>query len=292
MNILSSPLRRCVLQISDMHSGGDLGLLNPACVLIRANDDGSVEEWTPELTPTQRYLLALLDEKLGEVADWAGDDEIILLHTGDATQGDRFEEAVIAGVTKGDQRKIAASNIVYICRRLPNIKKVRLITGTLVHVPDGAEARIAADLRQTTGLDVQSAHHERINISSAVLEVAHHGPHPGTRDWTRGNVALYHLRSRIYEDRRQGVRPADAYIYGHFHQFVSVPHEDEWLNERRLLRLVVAPSMVGLGHFARKVTKSPPFITHGLVGYEITNGGISQVAAFTRTLDLRKEETL
>ena len=267
-------------------------MLNPDCVLIRANADGEDEEWAPIPTSTQRYLWELLDEKLGEVASWAGGDEIILLHTGDATQGDRFGEAAIEGVTKSDQRKIAASNIAYICKRLPNVKKARLITGTLVHVPDCAEARIAASLRQDTGLDVQSAHHERLNISGAVIEVAHHGPHPGTRDWTRGNVALYHLRSRIYEDRRQGVRPADAYIYGHFHQFVSVPHEDEWLNERRMLRLVVAPSMVGLGHFARKVAKSPAFITHGLVGYEIMNGGISQVVAFKRTLDLRKEETL
>ena len=292
MNIRSGPPRRCVLQISDMHAGGALGLLNPACVLIRANDDGEDEEWTPEPSSTQQYLWGLLGEKLGEIADWADGDEIILLHTGDATQGDRFAEATIKDVTRSDQRVIAASNLAYICEALPNIRRARLITGTLVHVPDCAEARISARLRKAAGIDVQSVHHVRLNISGAILEVAHHGPSAGTRDWLRGNVALYHLRDRVYRDRRGGLRAADCYIYGHFHTFVPAVLPDEWLGEWRLLRLVVAPSMTGLGHHARKTAKSPPFVEHGLVGYEIAGGRIAQVVAFTRKLDLRKEETL
>ena len=286
------PTLRCVLQISDMHAGSRWGLYNPECVLIRANDDGDVEEWQPALTPTQRYLWSLLDDKLGEIADWAGGDEILLFHTGDATQGDRYTEAMMLDITRSDQRAIATSNLAYICRRLPQIRKVRLITGTLVHVPNDAEARTAADLREETGLDVASAHHVRANISGAVFEIAHHGPFPGSRDWLRGNVALYHLKDRVYRDRRAGIRPADVYMYGHFHTFVEVPLADEWLGESRLLRLVIAPSMVGMGHYARKSTRSAPFVSHGLVGYGVVNGMVAEVVPFKRRLDLRTEETL
>ena len=105
-------------------------------------------------------------------------------------------------------------------------------------------------------------------------------------------MARLHLLSRILEDRAIGKRPADCYCYGHYHVFVESIISDEWLGERRLLRITIAPSMVGLGNFARKTAKSPAYIEHGMVGYDIVPGRIAQVVTFKEGLDLRKEETL
>ena len=248
--------RRIIAVVSDIHSGYRLGLCDPNVVLLKEDDEGDICEWTPELTTTQHRLWDAYLDNLASLERFADGDEILALHTGDATHGDRYN-ATIPETTREDQRAIAIANLLPLAN-LPTVQKMRLVTGTEVHVPESAEARIAYRLGQEATKDIRCLHHARFSVDGRIADVAHHGPPPGSRDWLRGNVALYYLRDRVYVDRRNGVRPADVYLRGHFHDYVPVPMHDEWEGERRLFWLVVVPSFSGLTHYARKVTRSVP----------------------------------
>lgn len=282
--------RRILLALSDIHAGHRLGLLSPATVLVKEDDMGRVYYWTPQLGATQQWLWECYQSCLSDAADLAGDDELIVIHDGDATNGDAHG-GNIPETTRADQREIAKANLEPLAR-LPQVRTVRLVTGTAVHVPDCAEARVADDLSALGVADVQAAHHERVTVDGVTFDLAHHGPHPGSRDWLRGNTALYYLKSAIYQDRRLGKEPARCYIRGHFHEYVPVPHEEIWGGQRYRYDLTVIPSFCGLTDFARKVTRSSPALTVGMVAYVVQAGQLTQIEPFLHHLDLRLEEAL
>ena len=282
--------RRIVAALSDIHSGYRLGLLNPDTVLVRAKPKGGDEDWTPDLTTTQVELWKVYLKNIKEIKRFAGRDEIIAIHGGDATQGSRYN-ARIEGVTDEDERTIAVANLMPFMSFL-NVQKMRLVTGTESHVPDSAEARIARTLREESGKDVQCLHHARTAIDGVTLDIAHHGPFPGSRDWLHGNVATYYLRDRIYKDRRGGIEPATVYLRGHFHEWVHVTLNDCWEGVDRTHHLIVLPSFSGLTHFARKVTKSTPYLTTGMAAFEIIDGELARIKPVKQTWDLRCEEEL
>jgi hypothetical protein len=214
----------------------------------------------------------------------------VVVHCGDATQGDRHEGAM-KDVTRDDQREIARVNLAR-AARMRQVLAMRLTTGTAVHVPDCAEARIAAALNGKDGVEVRACHHERLGVDGVIFDVAHHGPPPGVRDWLKGNTALYYLKSAIYTDRRMGLEPARAYIRGHFHEYVPVPYEDLWHGVDRRYDLTVLPSFCGFTEHARKVTRSSPQLTVGMVGYEIVGGRLVEIHPLRKSVDLRMEEEL
>ncbi|RPJ40106.1 MAG: hypothetical protein EHM35_00440 [Planctomycetaceae bacterium] len=290
MALFKRNTRRVVLALSDTHGGSRIGLLNPATVLERADDLGRVERWTPALGATQRWLWECYQAILSDAADLAGDDEIVAVHDGDITNGDRFGGNV-PDTTLEDQRVIAEHNMLPVLA-LPQVKRARLVTGTAVHVPNCAEARVAARLVLHTGKEVAALHHGRANVDGVVFDLAHHGPHPGSRDWLRGNVALYYLKSAVYEDRRIGKEPARVYVRGHFHEYVPARYEEYWNDARGLYDLTVIPSFCGLNDHGRKATRSAPVLTVGMVAYVIEAGRLARIEPFTRRLDLRIEETL
>jgi len=277
--------------LADMHAGHRLGLLNPETVLLREADDGSVEEWTPELTETQRRLWHIYQENIEQVKALAGRDEVVVIHDGDATHGTTYREGLIPGTTQADQREIAVQNLRPLAE-LRSVRKVRLVTGTAVHVPNSAEMRIAHKLAALTGRDVQAVHHTRLTVDGVVFDVAHHGPFPGSRDWLRGNVARYYLRSCMYEDRRQGLEPARVYLRGHYHTRVHEVLDEAWRGQRWQSDLYILPSFCGLTAYARKVTRSEPVLVNGLVAFEIVDGVLVRAHEMLDWLDLRTEEVL
>lgn len=282
--------RRIAAFLSDTHAGHRLGLINPATRLVRVNSDGAGEHYTPELTHTQVRLWTDYQRNLARLRELAGTDAIVAFHDGDATQGDNHG-ATIPDITREDQREIAVQNLLPFFG-LDAVTKGRLLTGTEVHVPENAEARIAFTLAQATGKDVRVYHHERVRVGGLLFDIAHHGPPPGSRDWLRGNVATLYLRDRIYRDRRMGRVPASVYVRGHYHEWVHVTLWETWAGEHLRYDLVVIPSFCGLGEYGRKITRSEPSLTTGLGAFEIEDGNLRDVHPLTQTWDLRTEENL
>ena len=286
--------RRLVVALADMHAGHVLGLLNPETILVRQIDEhGEYEEWCPELTVTQQLMWPMFEGHIDELKGLAGGDEIVVFVVGDPTHGTKYAQGLIADVSRSDQRIIAATNLKPIIG-LPNVKVARLFTGTAAHVwPGSADAKVAWQLQKDySAKDIESVHHSRTSIDDVLFDTAHHGPHPGSRDWLRGNVALYYLRDRIYRDRRMGKEPSRVYIRGHRHVWVPVPFADRWQGQHTKHDLTVIPSYCGMGAFARKVTQSEPELCNGMCVYEIVGGKLVDIHPFVTYTDLRLEETL
>lgn len=282
--------RRIVAILTDTHGGKQVGLLNPDTVLIKADERGEICEWKPQQTTVHNWLWSVYMDSIQGLTDYAGDDEIIVIHNGDITNGDRYNSN-IPDTTLEDQRVIAVDNMLPLVE-LPNVKQAWLMTGTEVHVPECAEARVAHTLRKTTGKNVNCAHHALFDMGADEIEVAHHGPFPGSRDWLRANVAFLHLKDRIYRDRRIGKVPARVYVYGHYHRLVYASVKDRWEGAVCENDLVVVPALSGLDSFARKVAKSPPVIEAGLVCLEFIDGHLSEITDFVKEEDLRTRITL
>jgi hypothetical protein len=282
--------RRVFAWITDSHAGKDTGLLNPATVLVRTDDKGHDEEWQPEPSQTQRWLWPVYENAIGELEEYAGGDEIIVAHAGDITHGDRHGN-VIPGTFLSDQRIIAYDNMLPILE-LKQVKKGRFLTGTEVHVPQSAEARVVARLRRNLDKDIACCHHARFDMGQDVVDAAHHGPAPGSRHWLKGNVARFYLRDRIYEDRALGKEPAIVYIRGHYHRYVPEVIHDRWASVERDRHLIVVPALSGLDGYIRKIIKSTPIIEAGIVALEFIDGYLEDVKAFIELNDMRTEEAL
>jgi len=285
-----TPGRRLVAIMTDTHAGKDVGLLNPDTVLIKIDDQGCERLWKPEQTTTQRWLWSVFIEARDWLVDLAGDDEIVVIHNGDVTHGGKHGN-VIDGTNIPHQRTIAVDNLrVY--ADLPNVQKVRLMTGTLVHVPENAEARVASKLREKTGKDVGCVHHARFDMGKDVIEIAHHGPFPGSRLHLEGNIPRIHLRDRVLKDRKRGVVPARAYVYGHYHVLVYANTREMWGGVVSEHDLVIVPAFSGLDDYIRKITRSEAYIQAGIVVLEFVNGEMIGKHEYVRELDMRKEEKL
>lgn len=283
--------RRIFAVMTDSHGGHKRGLLNPDTVLVRVDDKGEAVLWKPDIgeIPLWLWNCAYLPA-VSNLADWAGDDEIIVIHAGDITNGNRFA-GNIPDTTLEDQRTIAVDNMMPLCR-LPQVKRARLVTGTEVHVPECAEARVALRLREKTGKDVKSVNHALLDVDGTIHDTSHHGAHPGTRDWLKGNTARYYLRDRMYRERRRNRRPANIYWRGHYHELIHESIHEMWCDEWSTHHIVIAPCLSGPTHHAIKVTRSLECLVAGIIAAEIVDGEVCEIRPFVAEYELRTMETL
>jgi hypothetical protein len=228
-----------------------------------------------------------------KVVDYADGCEIVLLHMGDPTHGEKHTQGNIPGIDMEDQRTIAFWNLKP-WFALPNVRAGRLYTGTTAHVEPGfSDARVANMLaKEFPGKDIKSVHHSRSAVGQEIFDNAHTGPPPGIRDWLKGNVALWHLRDRVYRDRRMNKTPATVYLRAHRHVYVHVTLNDMWWHVPSVHHLVVVPSFCGFTAHAREITQSDPELVNGVVAFEVVDGKLRDIEPFVDYTDLRLEETL
>jgi hypothetical protein len=149
---------------------------------------------------------------------------------------------------------------------------------------------VAANLEHA---DASAIHHLRIDVGGVLFDVAHHGPGAGSREWLRGTVARYYLRSRALQDiNRLGIEPATVYLRFHHHVWLHESLEVYVNGEPRWVHLVVCPSYCGLNQYARQVTQSAPELTNGLVVFLVEDGRLLEVKPFIETRDLRAREKI
>jgi len=283
------PDRRAVVALGDTHAGHKLGLCPPDVELIRTNDDGDSEVFTPPLTETQRYLWQLYQEHQEAALSFIGGPADLLIHGGDVTQGIKYGGGLM-DVDAGEQIEIAKANMT---PWLDQTKRIRFISGTPSHVLFGrasAASLVAAKLDHS---DTAAVHHLRIKVGGVLFDIAHHGPGAGIREWLHGNGARYYLRSRVLPDvNRLGVEPATVYLRFHHHVWVHEMLEMAVNGQRHWVHLVVVPSYCGLTDYGRQVTQSTPGLTNGLAVCLVEQGRVIDVQPFMQTRDLRVSETI
>jgi hypothetical protein len=279
--------------MADSHGGSRLGLLNPETTLVQEDEQGNLVPWTPEPTKTQRYLWNAYEEDINNVIGLAAGDEVILLHVGDITQGDRHP-GLLVSTRLADQLIIGEENLAPWFGH-PNVSTARLAKGTASHVfgEGSAEVLIARALGQRfADRDVEALYHGLLDVGGVVVDYAHHGPGPGIRDWTSGNQVRYYLKSLIATEWKRGRVPARLVLRGHYHTWVWETVRDSLGGADHTFDMCLLPSYCAMGDHGHRATRSAWVQVHGLVAFEIANGGIVEVHPFKRELDLRTKESL
>ena len=270
-----------------------MGLLSPDVELHDVDEDGTLTPYKPSLTATQQYLWEKHAEDVASVKALADGCPIILAHNGDMGHGAKYPHQLVFQA-QADQVAICVANLEP-WYRLPNLKTVRLLWGTSAHNFGEAslERIVSAQLRLAyPDVDTKTVRHSLLKPDGVRVDLAHHGPHPGSRTWLKGNSARYYLRDQMQKEINRRREPPRVYVRAHYHELimetVRIRHDVGFYESD----LVVVPSYCGLGDFAQQVTRSEYLITCGLIAIEIIGGKLHKIHAFWREQDLRTEEAL
>lgn len=279
---------------SDKHGGHKLGLLNPETILEDENQEtGQKYEWTPNLTEWQRFIWEEHLEHIQFAKELAGKDEIVVFDVGDLTQGNKYPSEQVS-TRISDQFAIASWNLRP-WLDLPNVKTCRIGKGTPAHnFGEGASEIVTKMLLQSwyPKKDIAVLYHGLADIAGLVVDYAHHGPTPGTRNWLRGNEARYYLRSLIHDELDFGNNPPHLVIRADYHSYVEEYLTKFFRGKKYGTWFTILPALCGMSDHARQATKSTGKITLGMCFYEIVNGNILQIHDKFKTLDIRTKEKL
>jgi len=285
----SGPSRFVIAIETDFHANHRLGLCNPDVVL----SDGDGGTYRPELTEVQKYLWDLRVENLGKLSAFMGKTPLIYLNIGDQTNGFKHPGNWVS-TNPASQYTIARANMEPILK-MKQLRAIRFIKGTEAH--EGMESYASDELQldyklKYPQLDIKTVWHGVIDINGFVIDAAHHGPGPGSREWLRGNVARLYLQDRIMRELIAGNEAPQLYVRGHYHSqiWVTIHHPID----RGFITsdLILVPSMCGLGAYARQVVQSTRYLSNGMVVLRVEGKRIIETAWFTQTLDIAKKELL
>jgi hypothetical protein len=290
--------RKIIVARGDTQSGHAGGLLNPDTVFPTVDvDEGGrrvIIGYEPAaLNAIQKRMWAWTMEDLANVRSLAGKDEVIFIEMGDMTQGNRFID---------DLSETALSRQVWISffnskpwLEIPNVKRMRAVRGTGVHVwGEGSTETILTWLlqREYPNKDISIADHYLLNVDHFMLDVSHHGPGAGLRNWTRGNAFELYVKSILLDDLNAQRNPPDVVLRAHKHEF-TYAHAVHQVNGRVWqLPAFIVPPQCFIGSHAQKAVNSPSSMGVGTLALEIMNGKLHDWHAFTHYVDLRTEELL
>jgi hypothetical protein len=271
---------------SDLHGANKLALMNPAVVLEDIQRNGTIRKYTPAMTESQRELWELRQENIKRMVKLAGKDELHYAQDGDPTQGNKHP-AELVSTRIADQITIAVENTKPIMD-IKQLKSATFLAGTAAHNFGQASADITmvSLLRERyPKQNINLCYHGLVHYGDFVIDFAHHGPYTGSREWLKGNVARYYLQSLMFHQVKQGNKPPDIVIRGHYH----TPIIETVRMNGYTSHIIVMPSMCMIDDFAHMAAKSPDDVTCGMMCVEINDNKLVDIHQFTRTYDTRTE---
>jgi len=279
--------------LADFHAGHKLGLCNPQTILWDEGPQGQPAARHPTLGPFQEYLWSYNLELIAAVRDFAAGDETAIFYVGDLTHGSRYIEELTA-ISADDQTQIGYWDLQP-WLQLPALRTVRLFQGTCVHTFGGSsEPIVTRQLRSDfPQIDIKTVAHSKLSIHGVSLDVTHHGPVPGYRQWLEGNAARYYLRDLMLKELSLGQTPPHVVIRAHRHTWIPEERLRLWRQDRTCESvLILLPAMCGLTAHARNVMQSPFILTLGCVALEILDGQVGRILPLVRMLDIRTKEVI
>ena len=285
--------KRGILAVrADTHGNSKYGLMRPGILLPGEDIDGESFPWEPGATAGNQYLWECYEKDIDDLKHLAGKDEIIVAELGDVTHGIKYPEEAVS-TRLSDQMAIAEDNFLPLIS-LKNVKHVLIATGTGAHSfgEGSAEYMLAKYLKSEYQKDVTAAPHYLSTLFGIECDIAHHGGWPGSRNWLKGNVLRYNVRSRMMDDIQVGIKPPDLILRGHYHTYVPEIVHVRTRDRTYTTWVSISPSYSLLNDHARQITRSKSHITNGMLAYEIINGKILERHEFLHTVDLRRKEVI
>lgn len=288
------PKRFLFVIVSDTHAGHRLGLLNPETTFIEYDENGEVYDEPVSLTKSQEYLWKLYSSHIEAVKKLANGDPIILLHNGDLTIGVKYPRQM--SFTAISNQIISAYMNLEPWFKVPNLRAVRLTYGTQSHeLFEGTAPRLVVSKLKDKhpDSDIQMIKHGLSEIEGSSFEYAHHGPYTGSRKWLEGNVALYHLKDRMFSELLAHKTPPKYYIYSHYHTPVEVYCSIRQNGAFARSWLFVTPSYQLMGDYAHQATRSRGYVTNGCLVLECLGDRlVGDPIWLTETSDIRTKEVI
>jgi hypothetical protein len=149
-----------------------------------------------------------------------------------------------------------------------------------------AQITLADTLGKELRKPIEVMYHAEASVDGFVMDLAHHGPPPGVRNWLRGNVLRLYTQSIMDDCLKSDREPPHFLARGHYHQFVTevVTRQNAKTWE---CRATICPPYCLIDDYARKVAKSPYRATVGMVALEIIGGRLIRQHEYIRTIDFR-----
>lgn len=283
---MSNHKRKIILGISDPHCGFELGLTNPETELRNKK--------SPELNASQDFLWNdVYLPGIERTKELAGKDDIHVLFMGDITHGNKYISEQMT--TKMSDQISYAFYAMLPAIQLKNCKSFGMSIGTDSHVfGEGSAETLVADRLQErfTKVNIFVDFHGLLNVGGFLIDTAHHGPHPGNRNWLHGNIARLYLKSMMMDDLDNGDRPANLVLRGHYHSYTR-----EWCSITRMGRtyeswIVIMPSLCLLGSYGHQATQSTYRLSPGMVAFEIIGDKLYDVYPMIKHIDIRTKREL
>lgn len=282
-----------MVSLGDTHCGLRFGLIMPETELHEEGPEGQLIPYKPELTATQKFLLALYEDQIQAVADLTAGEPVVLLHGGDICHGDRHPAQLMS--TRLSDQVFIAADVLRRWRAVPGLRAVRICLGTEAHNSgEGSLEHLVAEQVQDVLPDVQIASHWELEIGGVTFDVAHHGPGVGSRYWLDGNTLLWYLRDLVLRDAMEmGEQPPDVVLRFHFHSYARATHHYTYHQEMRMVRGFVHPALCGMNYYAQKATRSRATSHVGLLLFHVSDGQVIEVIdRMVVRLDRRTREVI
>jgi hypothetical protein len=251
----------------------------------RAQDVRGYGEWSRHL-----YQDVYLDG-MSKTIELADGDPIYLIINGDIVDGNKHTDEKIS--TRESDQILLCADVIRPWLRFKNVVGVRFATGTPAHsLSEGSSYDLVYSIltSENPKRDIEVVDHGLVDIFGLTVDYAHHGPSPGSREWTTGNSARSYALSKMMEEIRYDEEPPKLMLRSHYHKYVREVVVLQFGRREYEMTMVVTPSLCLLGGFNRMVTKSISRVRNGIVSFEIINGSIYKVHPFLKTIDLRTRE--
>lgn len=275
---------------ADIHSGHQLGLMNPDTQLL--DDSGpEIQVRTPQLNSIQHWLWPNYTADMENVFALAGKGgKVTFILDGDITWGAKYPDQLVSA-RAADQFTIAVANLApwYEHKALKN---TWLVQGTESHEWGAGSAPIAVAQFYSSKLSKVSTkciQHIRPNVDGVVMDVDHHGPPPGGTVWVDGDALRRYTKNVMLRDLLAGKEPPQVLVRAHYHRGIHETVRVQAGNRTHVCEAFVLPCYCGLTHYARQASRSGAELSCGMVAVVVENGAVASAHEFWRNLDLRTE---
>jgi hypothetical protein len=261
-----------VVPIADAHSGLKVGLMPPKVI----EGEGTQFQRTIYRGKTQKWLGKKWDKAHDVIFDGTA-DEVIIFIMGDAVHGLKDTAGIWTGSLKTQKDAFIETHLAWANKA----SCTYCIRGTRWHVGD--DGIVEDQIAQELGCyKLKSFHKMEVEIQGVRFMLAHKGPRPGSRAWTRPNSMFHTLKDRHITALQLGLEPADVYLWGHYHEYVPGFIEAEGPWGAKIISGYVLPAWCTPNEYALEHVGNLEVADVGIVYFDVEDGKVTKHDLWTK----------
>ena len=255
-------MRQIIAGVNDMQVGGTTALMPPRVILY----DGL------EIRPSklQKSMLKFWNAGWEEIFEVAGDDEVIGILNGEPCDGDHHDTWQLWSRRMTDQVDAAVELLSPIVQKCSKFYCTR---GTPAH--SGRNFDADTEVAKEIGAYKRTVFPKiKLDLQGKSFLFTHHGPTPGSRDWTWGDTIRREIKDLNYRAMRRGAEVCDYYNWAHYHQKAKETVTVENGGKEKLVTGIIVPGWQASTAYIAALNKGEEVIQIGMHYYIIEDGNV------------------